>query len=66
MGWFKKKTPQERANILKCEIASMEKKVEVLWKLEFQGGYMFGNRDEIANLESNIAYNKKHLEIIGQ
>ena len=60
---FKKKTPEEKLIILKCNIASMEREVEVMWKLENRGGYLIGNRDEITALEKRLAYSKKELEL---
>lgn len=60
---FKKKTTEERMINLKCKIASMEKELEVLWKLETGGGYIFGKRDEILTLEKKLAYKKKELEL---
>lgn len=60
---FKKKTPEEKMIILKCKIASMERELEVLWKLETQSGYVFGKRDEILRLEKTLAYSKKEVEL---
>lgn len=63
MSWFKKKTKDEQRIELTCTIASMEKELEVMWKLEKHGGYMTGKRDEITRLEKNLAYKKKELEL---
>lgn len=63
LKFFKKKTPEEKLIILKCSIASMERELEVLWKLETYGGYLIGSRTEILSLERKLAYNKKELEL---
>lgn len=60
MLWFK--TKEEKILRLKCEIASLKKEVEVLWKLE--GNYLFGNRDKIVSVEKKLAYKKKQVELI--
>jgi len=61
---FKKKTTEEKIIKLKCEIAAMEKEIEVLWKIETKGGYLFGKRDEIISVEKKLAYKKKKIELL--
>ena len=56
---FRKKTRKEKL----CTLASMEKELEVIWKLETTGGYVFGMKNEIISLERQIAYLKADLEI---
>ena len=60
---FRKKTTEEKMIALKCKIASMERELEVLWKIENTGAYAFGKRNEIIDLEKNLAYKKKELEL---
>lgn len=60
---FRKKTTEEILIDLKCNIASMEKELDVLWTLEKDGGYIFGKRAEILRLEKKLAYKKKELEL---
>ena len=60
---FRKKTAEEKMIDLKCKIASMEKELEVLWRIENTGGYVLGKRNEIIDLEKKLAYEKKALEL---
>ena len=60
---LKRKTAEEKLIILKCKIASMEKELEVLWKIETTGRYVTGKRDEIISLEKKLAYKKKEFEL---
>jgi len=69
-GWFKKKekTPEEKKhdledkiNKLKGKIVEEEAEVKVLWEIEKYGGYVFGKRDEIIDLEVSLARKKIEL-----
>ena len=61
---FRKKTPEEKVIKLKCEIAALEKEVEVLWKLENNGNYLFGNRKDLINFEKKLAYKSKLANLL--
>ena len=60
---FRKKTPEEKIIKLKCEIAALEKEVEVLWKIETEGNYLIGKRNEIISVEKKLAYKTKLVEL---
>ena len=62
-GIFKRKTTEEKLIDSKCKVASMEKELEVLWKIENTDGYAIGKRNEIIDLEKKLAYKKKELEL---
>jgi len=63
-GFFRKKTAKEKMDILECKIAAMEKELEVLWKIELEGWYVFGKRSEIISIEKDLAYKKKQMELL--
>lgn len=60
---FRRETPEEKIIRLKCEIAVLEKEVEVLWKIENEHNYIIGKRNEIIAAEKKLAYKSKLVEL---
>ena len=61
---FGKETSIEREDRLLLKIALLKKQLEVEWKFEKTGGYLFGNRGEIISIENRLVKTKHYLDLL--